>query len=67
MNDNKLISIDDDALENVAGGCVLLSCLIAKPVAIVTTLLSSLFSCAPAKSACAPRYDSCAPKRSHGC
>ena len=64
MNDQKLISIDDDSLENVAGGFGLLSCLIVKPVAIVANLLSSLF-CAPVKH-CAPKYDDCAPKR-RGC
>jgi hypothetical protein len=67
MDNQKLISIDDNALESVSGGC-LLACLIVKPVALVTNLLSSLLGgCQPPKSSCEPKYNDCSPRPRHRC
>ena len=67
MNDNNLVSIDDDSLEQVAGGFGFLGALIIKPVAIVTGLVSALLGgghnhCAPA---CPPPPPACRPRK--GC
>ena len=67
MNDNNLVSIDDDSLEQVAGGFGFLGALIIKPIALVTGLVSALLGghghghndCAP------PPPPSCRPRK--GC
>jgi len=66
MNDNNLISIDDDSLEQVAGSFGFLSALLCKPVAIVTGLFSALLGgCAPAQQYCAPPpANNCRQRRS---
>lgn len=68
MNDSKLITIDDESLEQVSGGTLgLLFCVVAAPLKIVGGLLSGLGgllggACAPA---CEPA-PSCRPPR-RGC
>ena len=66
MNDNNLVSIDDDSLEQVAGGFGILGALILKPVALVTGVVSALLGayCAPT-AACPPPPPSCRPRK--GC
>ena len=66
MNDNNLVSIDDDSLEQVAGGFGILGALILKPVALVTGVVSALLGgyCAPTP-ACPPPPPSCRPRK--GC
>lgn len=57
MNDSKLITIDDDTLEQVSGGTFgLLGAIVAVPFKIVGGLLGGLFGgyCAPQPPACPP-------------
>jgi hypothetical protein len=68
MNDSKLISIDDDSLDQVAGGTFgLLGALLCAPVKLVGGLVSALLGgiCAPAPSCPPPPPPSCRPRR--GC
>jgi hypothetical protein len=39
MNQKELIAIDDDSLEQVAGGFGILSCLVAKPLQLVGSVV----------------------------